>query len=46
MSSEGIDSEDEIPNEKNIEGLVKELPQASDNINVIMDSLLSSLPIK
>lgn len=47
MSSEGIDSEDDkMPDESNIEDLVKELPQASDQINVIIDTLLSTLPKK
>ena len=46
MSSEGVDSEEDVPNEANIEELVKELPQASDKINAIVDSVLSSLPKK
>jgi len=45
MSSEVIDSEDDrLPDEAHLEDLVKELPQASDKMNVIMDQVLSTLP--
>lgn len=47
MSSEGVDSEEEnAPTEATVEDLVKGLPQASDQINKIIDSFLSSVPMK
>lgn len=43
-STEGGSDEELIPDESNVESLVKELPQASDKTTEILDSVLSTLP--
>lgn len=47
MSSEVVDSDDDkMPDESNIEDLMKGLPQASDKTNIILDKVLSTFPTK